>query len=172
MAAGKSNTGLNFAALDFETANYDPDSACALGVALVQNGELSLQRYLIRPPSDEFVFTYIHGFRWEDVQHAPTFAEVWPQAAESLKGVDFFAAHNASFDQGVLHACCDAYGIEVPRTEFLCTVQLARRVWDIYPTKLPMVCRALSIPLDHHEAGSDAEACARIVMQAAEAGAL
>ncbi len=170
MAARRNNDALNFAALDFETANTEPDSACALGVALVRNGELNLHRYLIRPPSDEFVFTYIHGFRWEDVEHAPTFAEVWAEASELLAGVDFFAAHNAPFDRGVLRACCKAYRLKAPRKKFVCTVQLARRVWDIYPTKLPMVCDRLDIPLDHHEAGSDAEACARIVMQAAETG--
>jgi DNA polymerase-3 subunit epsilon len=32
--------------------------------------------------------------------------------------------------------------------------------------KLSSVCEHLDIPLNHHEAGSDAEACARIILQA------
>ncbi|MFA5187667.1 MAG: exonuclease, partial [Patescibacteria group bacterium] len=38
------------------------------------------------------------------------------------------------------------------------------------PTKLPDVCRRLKIPLNHHDAASDAEACARIVMAAMQDG--
>jgi DNA polymerase-3 subunit epsilon len=45
-------------------------------------------------------------------------------------------------------------------------VRLARRVWGIYPTRLSDVCRRLGIPLRHHDAASDAEACARIVIAA------
>jgi DNA polymerase-3 subunit epsilon len=43
-------------------------------------------------------------------------------------------------------------------------------VWGIYPTKLPNVCRHLGISLNHHEASSDAEACARIMIRALEEG--
>jgi DNA polymerase-3 subunit epsilon len=45
-------------------------------------------------------------------------------------------------------------------------VKLARQTWRLYPTKLPNVCNYLGIPLDHHNAASDAEACARIVLAA------
>ena len=38
------------------------------------------------------------------------------------------------------------------------------------PTKLPCVCRRLRIPLRRHDAGSDAVACARIVLVAEAAG--
>lgn len=171
MAADGNPGALDFAAIDFETANHDRDSACAVGIAVVRDGDLvSLERRLIRPPSDDFHFTYIHDITWEDVRDEPAFAEVWEEVLPLIEGVRFLAAHNAPFDRGVLEACCRRYGVKPPREEFLCTVQLARRVWDIYPTKLPDVCRALDIPLDHHEAGSDAEACARIVLAAAGNG--
>jgi len=49
-------------------------------------------------------------------------------------------------------------------------VKLARRAWDIRPTKLPDVCRRFLIRLQHHNALSDATACARIVMRAVKAG--
>jgi len=53
---------------------------------------------------------------------------------------------------------------------FVCTVEVARSVWSVFPTKLPDVCRLLSIPLRHHDASSDAKACARIVLVAQRAG--
>jgi DNA polymerase-3 subunit epsilon len=53
-----------------------------------------------------------------------------------------------------------------PGLPFVDTVQVARQKWSVYPTKLPDVCRHLKLELNHHEAGSDAEACARIVIAA------
>lgn len=156
-----------FVALDFETADRGRDSACAIGLVRVEQNQI-VQRvhYLIRPPRSQMVFTDIHGIRWQDVVDQPLFGDLWQNIAPLLEGVDFIAAHNASFDQGVLYACCDAHRIPRPAQPFLCTVQLARRTWKLYPTKLPNVCDFLGITLDHHQALSDAEACARIVIAA------
>jgi DNA polymerase-3 subunit epsilon len=160
-----------FAAIDFETADYGRDSACAVAVVRVE-GLAIVDRtyYYIRPPRSRFVFSYLHGISWNDVVDAPTFGQLWPSLQEKLAGVEFLAAHNASFDRSVLRTCCERARLNAPAHAFQCTVQLARAVWKIYPTKLPDVCRYLDIPLRHHDAGSDAEACARIVIAASEAG--
>jgi DNA polymerase III subunit epsilon len=81
-----------------------------------------------------------------------------------FNGADFLAAHNASFDSGVLQACCRRYGLAIPGLPFQCSMQIARRTWGIYPTKLSDVCRNLRIKFNHHEALSDATACAKIVI--------
>lgn len=159
-----------FAAIDFETANNARDSACAVGVVIVERGLIVDRLYaLIRPPSRQFLFTHIHGLSWDDVKGAQDFDAVWAGLARELAGVAFLAAHNAPFDMGVLRACCETYGLAAPTLPFVCTVQLARAQWAIRPTKLPDVCNHLGIDLRHHQADSDAEACARIVM-AAQAG--
>ncbi len=159
--------GPTFVALDFETADYCPDSACALGLVRVENHRIVERTYsLIKPPRKRFVFTYLHGITWDDVAGQPTFAELWPSLTPILEGVDFLAAHNASFDRSVLQKCCEVAGLEPPRIPFRCTVQLARQTWKIYPTKLHHVCDYLGITLKHHHAASDAEACALIVMAA------
>lgn len=159
-----------FAAIDFETANNARDSACAVGVVIVEQGRIVERRVeLIRPPSSSFLFTHIHGLSWDDVKGAQRFDSVWAGLARELAGVEFFAAHNAPFDRGVLGACCETYGLAAPQLPFVCTVQLARAQWAIRPTRLPDVCNYLGIDLRHHQADSDAEACARIVM-AAQAG--
>ena len=160
-----------FAAIDFETANNARDSACALGVVIVERGQVVERLYeLIRPPTREFLFTQIHGLAWDDVKNAQSFDAVWLNMARELAGVEFLAAHNASFDKGVLGACCDTYDLARPAQPFVCTVQLARKQWDLRPTKLPDVCNYLGIALRHHQADSDAEACARIVMAAQATG--
>ena len=162
-----------FAAIDFETADYGRDSACAVAIVRVE-GQAIVDRahYYIRPPRRHFVFSYLHGISWNDVVDAPTFRQLWPILQERLAGVEFLAAHNARFDRAVLRMCCERARLNAPAHLFQCTVRLARMVWNIYPTTLPDVCRHLRIPLRHHDAGSDAEACARIVIAALEAGVL
>lgn len=156
-----------FVAIDFETADYGRDSACAVALVRVEGDRIvATEHRLIRPPRRQFVFTYIHGIRWEDVAGAPPFAGVWPEVAPILEGASFFAAHNAPFDKGVLAACCAAAGLPDPALPFVCTVKLSRRAWTLPSNALDAVCRHLDIPLRHHEALSDAEACARILVAA------
>ena len=160
-----------FVAIDFETATRHRDSACAIGLAVGHERRVVLSRtYLIRPPSSHFIFTGLHGLAWEDVRDAPTFADLWPMLRSWIDTPRFLAAHNAAFDQSVLHACCNRYRLPVPSLRFICTVRVARSQWRIFPTTLPHVCRRLRIGLRHHEAGSDAVACARIVLAAEAEG--
>lgn len=159
-----------FVALDFETANHYRNSACAIALVRVVRGHITRRAsHLIRPPFRRFDFTHLHGLTWRDVRDAPTFAELWPQLLHLLDGVQLVAAHNAGFDRGVLRACCEWYGMSTPAVPFTCTVQLARRVWGLRPTKLPDVARHLGLRLDHHDPLSDAEACARIMIAATKA---
>ena len=170
-SAGPESAGPTFAAIDFETANYGRDSACAIGVAVVRDGSLveSVHR-LIRPPSRRFAFTWLHGIAWEQVADAPPFGTVWEEIEPLLEGVDFLAAHNAKFDRGVLAACAKRHGLPDPWRRFVCSMGVARRVWNFYPTRLSDVCANLDIPLNHHDARSDAEACARILLAATADG--
>mgnify|MGYP005847089455 FL=1 len=157
----------DFVAIDFETADNGRDSACAIAMVRVE-GERIVERvyHLVRPPRRRFLFSDLHGITWRDVARKPVFAELWPELAKIVDNVSFLAAHNASFDRSVLRTCCETAGLQPPRTPFVCTVKLARAVWDLYPTKLPVVCSHLGIDLDHHNAASDAEACAQIVLAA------
>jgi DNA polymerase III subunit epsilon len=156
-----------FVAIDFETADYGRDSACAVALVRVEDDAVVRREVrLIRPPRRSFVFTYIHGIRWDDVAQQPTFGDVWRELLPLLEGARFLAAHNASFDKGVLHACCGAAALETPSTPFECTVKWARRTWQLRPANLPAVCQHLGIALRHHDPASDAEACARIVIAA------
>jgi DNA polymerase-3 subunit epsilon len=158
---------MDFVAIDFETADYGADSACAIGLARVHAEKLvDTATFLIRPPRRRFEFTDIHGITWDMVAEAPDFAQVWRDVRPMLKGADRLVAHNAPFDRAVLRACCASARLAMPRIPFACTVQLARRAWNLYPTKLPDVCRHLCIPLKHHDAASDARACAEIAIAA------
>lgn len=161
----------NFVAIDFETADQGRDSACAIGLVKVSKGKIVERRYrLIRPPRQWFQFTYLHGISWDDVSDQPIFAEVWSDLAPLVERDDLILAHNASFDRGVLAAGCQISGIEMPHNSFACTVKVARELWAIRPTKLPDVCEHLGIELRHHDADSDAHACAQIGLAAIREG--
>lgn len=157
-----------FVAIDFETADHGADSACAVGLVRVERLQIvRREKVLIRPPRQRVWFTSVHGITWPMVADSPLFGEIWPGLSSILEGADFFAAHNASFDRGVLVACCRRANLPVPTLPFKCTVQVARKTWGCRPANLPSVCRRLGIPLIHHDPLSDAEASARIVISSA-----
>ena len=164
-------TGATFVAIDFETASSRRDSACAIGLAACSDGRVVQSRsYLIRPSSRRFTFTAVHGLSWEQVCDAPSFVELWPTLQPWFGRAAFVAAHNAAFDHEVLHASCARYRLRQPHKRFVCTVELARTQWGISPADLPSVCKRLNITLRHHDAASDALACARIVLAAEDNG--
>lgn len=161
-----------FAAIDFETADYWHDSACSVAVVRVEDNKIVERvHHFIRPPRKEFIFTHVHGITWEDVADAPKFCQIWPDLSKIIAGVEFLAAHNAPFDRAVLDKCCGKARLRMPDVPFQCTMRLAREVWGIRPTKLSDVCKHLRISLRHHDAKSDAEACAKIIIEALKAGA-
>jgi DNA polymerase III subunit epsilon len=161
----------DFVAIDFETADHSADSACAIGLVRVRDGRIAEQvTQLIRPPRQQFAFTWVHGITWQIVRDEPVFAEVWHGLRPLLRGAKCLVAHNAAFDRNVLRACCAAAELPMPQQPFACTVKAARQTWSVYPTKLPDVCRYVAIPLRHHDPASDAHACAQIALAAIQDG--
>ncbi len=161
----------SFVAIDFETADRGRDSACSVGLVRVEQGRIVRREHrLIRPPREYFEFDWLHGITWERVEKEPAFRDVWTELQDVIEGVECFAAHNAMFDRGVLEACCDTAGLRRPPQPFVCSMRLARKSLGIFPTKLSNVCTVLGIPLNHHDALSDAEACALIILAARKAG--
>jgi DNA polymerase III subunit epsilon len=162
---------LRFAALDFETADCGRDSACALSIVIVENDAVQdTWTTLIRPPRRDFVFTNLHGISWGHVRNKPSFGELWADISKKLEGLSFVAAHNAAFDRSVFQACCHAAAVPPLKSPFVCTVRAARSIWGFRPANLAHVCHQLRIPLQHHDAESDARACARILLAARARG--
>ncbi|NYZ16292.1 3'-5' exonuclease [Azospirillum sp. RWY-5-1] len=157
-------------AIDFETANERRDSACALGVAWIEDGRVvATEEHLIRPREMRFLpmNTAIHGIRAEDVADAPSFAELWRELGPRMEGA-LVLAHNAAFDLSVLRHTLADHGLGHPSCAYLCTVIVARRAWpELSRHRLDTLADHLGLALDHHRAGSDAEACGRIALAAA-----
>jgi DNA polymerase-3 subunit epsilon len=81
----------NFIALDFETANNDRSSACAIGLVKVENGKIvAKESRLINPHTNFLHFCVaVHGLTEVDVEDAPSFDEVWQELSPLLKDTEF-----------------------------------------------------------------------------------
>ena len=70
LARKRKAKGGRFVAIDFETANHSRDSACSIGIAIAEGGHIvALEQRLIRPLTNEFRFTHIHGLTWSQVRN-------------------------------------------------------------------------------------------------------
>jgi DNA polymerase III subunit epsilon len=161
-------------AIDFETANPEPGNACQIGLAWIEGSRVTrIEERLIRPREMRFSFTWVHGITADHVRDAPEFPDVLAEFRDDMHGA-LMLAHNARFDAGVMRGCARAYGLKAPRTRYLCTLDIARKVWPQLKSKaLGSVAAHLGIAFSHHNAAEDARACAQIALAAANAvGAL
>lgn len=161
----------DFAAIDFETANFEPTSVCSVGVAIVRHGDLVNRFYsLIHPEPNYYhpINTCVHGLTPADTDTAPVFPEVWAQIAPLIEGLTL-VAHNKQFDERCLRAVFRTYQMDYPDYAFRCTLQAARLKWPRHAIpnhRLNTVARLCGYDmLHHHHALADAEACAAIALK-------
>jgi DNA polymerase-3 subunit epsilon len=153
-----------FVAIDFETLSLHPDTAWCVAVARVDNGNVREPCEAIFMPHRWLKHHALPARSRRTLEEAGAFCTAWMHLAPLFAGAKFVAAHNAAFDQRVLWTLCAHTGIAPPRLPWLCTVELARRTWMLADARLPTICAHLSIALKHHDAASDAAACAKIVL--------
>ncbi len=169
--------GINFIAIDFETATARRASVCEAGICVVRDAEIVETRsWLVRPQGNLYSYwnTQIHGIRPCDTAHSPEFPDVWAEIAGYLERCPVLVAHNAAFDMGCIRHSLELYGLEKPDVTYYCTLRAARRLYRFGCNSLDYLCGQFRIPCGrHHRAGDDAEMCARlflIEMQDAGAG--
>jgi DNA polymerase-3 subunit epsilon len=163
---------LNFTAIDFETANSSAASACSVGLVKVRDGiVVDRVAWFIRPPAgfDHFTEwnTRIHGIMAPDVAEA----KLWSEQLADLVAFaddDFLVAHNAGFDMGVISGACRASFVDIPDFRYLCSLQVARKTYTLDSYRLPVAAMAAGFEdFAHHDALADSEACAAIIVHAA-----
>lgn len=163
---------LDFTAIDFETANSSPASACSVGLVRVRDGQVvATAGWLIQPPAghDEFQDwnVRIHGIRARDVLTAATWVDQFDRLCD-FAGADVLVAHNAGFDLNVLRKASEATGGDCPPYRSLCSLQVARKVYELESYRLPKAAEAAGFTgFSHHDALADALACAHIIMDSA-----
>jgi DNA polymerase-3 subunit epsilon len=158
---------MDFCAIDFETANGMRNSACAVAlVKVIDSRVVEEYKSLINQEDTWFRpdFIALHGITAEMTASAPSFAELWPNIAAFISDLRL-AAHNAGFDISVLKKMLEENGIKWGLPEYYCSLEIARSTWpSLRAHSLDVVADYLGIELDHHNALSDARACAAILL--------
>jgi DNA polymerase-3 subunit epsilon len=160
---------MTFTAIDFETATGSPDSACAVGIVTVENG-IIVDEYvtLIQPPDNIYWYGNImcHGIKPIDTMEKPTFDDLFPEIKKRIFGKTL-VAHNERFDRNVLKKTMKLYGLYYDELEIAdmweCTCKIYRAK-GYKPANLKYCADQNNIPLNHHEALSDARACALLYL--------
>ena len=99
--------GLDFVAIDFETASGRRDSVCEAGICVVRDGQIRETRSWLVRPRDNFYSNFniqIHGIRPEDTENSPAFPFVWDELSAYLAETPVLVAHNAAFDMSCIQS--------------------------------------------------------------------
>lgn len=149
-----------FTAIDFETANANPNSICQIGLVKIKDGLIANEvSILVQPPRNHYwsSFIKIHGITPTMTALSPAFDEAWPMIHSFIEGQNI-VAHNMSFDNNCLKHSLAHYHIAQPNYKTYCT-------YKIYKKGLAKICAELKIELKHHDALSDAKACAELFLK-------
>lgn len=160
---------MTFTAIDFETATGSPESACAVGIVTVNEGIITEEYYtLIQPPHNEYWYRNIlvHGIKPVETINEKTFDSHFPEIYKRLFGRTI-VAHNEAFDRRVLKSTMKYYGLYYDELDIAdmweCTCKIYRKK-GYKPANLKHCADLNNIQLVHHEALSDARACAKLYL--------
>ena len=156
-----------FVCIDVEMPNGESNRISAIGLSVFEGGVLKKQFYSLVNPETWFqpYVVRLIGITPDMVKDAPNFAALWPELEPLLTG-SVLVAHGAGNDLKALGRCLRHYKIpwnnEVP---YICTVEACTA---LYPQRqgysLDVLCKDFDIPLEHHHALSDSEACGRLLL--------
>ncbi|MER0091625.1 MULTISPECIES: exonuclease domain-containing protein [unclassified Corynebacterium] len=176
--ASEENPGLDFVAVDVETANDNWGSICQIGAVRYRDGqETASQSWLCTPPPGLEHFAEInisiHGITAADVEGAMPFATAAAELFDFI-GSDVIVAHNVQFDSSALRSGLLAAGADVPTVPLACSLALSRDaskqgVISVANHKLPTVVNHLGgASFTHHDATEDARAAGTIITRLAQ----
>ncbi len=151
----------NFTAIDFETASGYRNSICQVGLVQVENGVIiNSLNLLVQPPNNYYWsnFIAIHGITPARTINEPTFGQIWHLLEPFITNQNVVAHNGFGFDFPVLDKTLEYYGIATPIYEKHCT-------YKMYKSNLADLCKEHQIPLNHHDALSDARACAALYLK-------
>ena len=157
-----------YVAIDFEKLDTLPSSVCSVGIAVIENNQITDTFYsLVCPPSknENYYCVQTHGLHYKDVKNAPKFPQVGKKVDKIINGCPVIA-HNYGVERGCINACNEYYETEY-NYDYICTLALSRKYLSDLPSKgLDLVCEALNYKMGyHHNALDDAIASAEVFLR-------
>ncbi|MDB6177920.1 exonuclease domain-containing protein [Paracoccus sp. Z330] len=165
-------TSYKFVAVDVETANENSHSICQIGLALVDHDNTIRTYSCFVNPRENFARFNIdlHGINHRKVAGAPAFPEIFGTLSDFLNR--HILIQHSTFDRGAFNGACDLAAIEKIKSQWIDSVQIARRAWPEFKGNgghgLANLKNELRLDFDHHDAGEDARAAAQVVLLAEE----
>lgn len=159
---------LPLAIVDVETTGLDPenDRVIELGVVHMRGGQVEEVYSKLVDPERELPpeVVNITGIKPEDLEGAPTFAQVTEELQAALKG-RIFVAYNLPFDRAFVRNEFLRQGVEWDPAQCIDPLVFIRELHrDQGSKRLEAVCTRLGIPLDAaHRASHDAEATGHVL---------
>lgn len=158
----------DFVAIDFETANANPNSACSIGMAMVKDKIIVDTFYtLIQPPGNKYDAknVTVHGIKPTDTMLSSPFIHIAPKVFEIIEASQFVIAHYSKFDMGVLYKSSNS-NQTFKDFRYLDSIEISNPVSQGISGKLSERAKYFRIDNDdHHNALNDAIVCAQIVIE-------
>lgn len=157
--------GVDFVAIDFETANQKRGSVCSVGLVKVSGGIKVDEYYSLVNPEDYFdpFNIQIHGISEDMVKNAPSYPNMRKDMVDFIEGLPV-VAHNAPFDTGVIRDANQKYNLENFDMNYFCSYAISKSLLSLDSYKLNHVAKEFDFEFKHHDALDDAKACATIVL--------
>jgi DNA polymerase III subunit epsilon len=150
---------VNFTAIDFETATSSTTSICQVGLVRVEDFKIVAEvNLLVQPPNNYYDYynTKIHGINAQKTAESPVFKDIWHLIEPFISG-QCLVAHDKKFEDKCIKDSLALAKLVVPKFDMMCTLK-------IYNKGLNKLCEEFGIELNHHDALSDAKACAELFM--------
>lgn len=159
---------MEFAALDFETANADMSSICQVGIAKFADGVITYEWKSYVDPEDFFdpIYVSIHGIDESMVVGAPKFPDLANVIGDLAGRV--VVTHSA-FDRVAMHQAAAKYQSSLPECTWLDSACVARRTWEQFSRcgyGLKNVCKFIGYSYRAHDALEDAKAAGQVILAA------
>lgn len=155
----------DFIAIDFETANPQRVSACAIGYARISDHKMiETNGYLIKPIGGHAPFqSKIHGIKNEHTFDKPNFGELFPNIKDIF---NYPLVAHSLFDKQVLTALSEYFNLGL-KFNYIDSSALAKeRLPDLKDCKLTTLVKHFGFPkFKHHDAKEDAMACAKVFLK-------
>lgn len=158
--------GINFVALNIQTANHSSSSICAIGLVKFRNGKKIAEYTTLVDPEEEFegYFENLHGITSNMVIGKPTYPDIAKDIIKFSEGLPL-VSHYAPFPFGGIAKCNKKYGIRDFNIQYFCSKGLTKALYTKTSYDLPSLCKDFDIALTKYNALSHAEASGLIIME-------
>lgn len=155
----------DFVVIDFETANPQRVSACAIGYTIVENMEIvQCDGSLIKPVGGHAAFqTKIHGITESDTANEGDFGQIYAAVSHLF---EMPIVGHSLFDKQVLNALSEYFDLGI-HFDYVDSVAVAKqKLPELKNYKLKTLVKHFGLPkYKHHDAVEDARACALVFLR-------